>query len=102
MPTQGVIVNGILDLRTFGAWEYIIESDFNNDLDYSSVITVIIPPEVSLIEDSFNNLTNLRKVILCGKILSIQRSFNKVSKWNGYNKSEYIKFPLLEDNTFPL
>lgn len=89
MPTQGVIVNGILDLRTFGAWEYIIESDFNTDLDYSSVITVIIPPEVSLIEDSFNNLTNLRKVILCGKILSIQGSFNRSPKLESmiYNKA---------------
>lgn len=93
----GITAGKVLDLGSFGRWNSELSGDFNHPSDYKEIVTVIIPPEVEKITDSFNSFPALKALILPGGSISIKNSFN-----NSPNiQTIYSRKPSIEKNLNP-
>lgn len=87
---ESIFGSKILDLRTFGRWDWKLRNEFNEC--YSNIETVILPLELESVRNCFNDLPNLKKIILCGGEFGITQSFN------GSPKLESIVYQSTDSN----
>lgn len=59
---ESIFDSKVLDLRTFGRWDWKLRNEFNEC--YSNIETVILPLELESVRNCFNDLPNLKKIIL--------------------------------------